>query len=719
MITIRKRRSFMHPVSLLRSGPVRALCLMTLTMVVALAGTIAATADEVWSQEREIAELQRQIEENGWCWTAGPTSVNAVPPEEREGFTGQIPLTPEEIYEILSARAIGELEALPRDELPTSWDWRELGGMTPVKNQRACGSCWAFAAVGALESYYKITTGEQLLFSEKQCIRCNEYGYGCNGGNDDGCYDLWTWFGSVPQSCIPYYYPYEGPCEHSDCEIGARITGTTIVPNGIEYLKTAVMTHPVYIHIRGSGAIQSYTGGCFAGPNEGSDHAVLLCGWDDDACYGNGAWLIKNSWGTGWGESGYGWIQFGTSSLHGPTSLLHLELPPEALVAYRSHEVLGDRDGIILPGAEAQIAVTVTNYASGDASGVTGELTCLTPGVSVIDGTAGFSDMASWESATSAAPHFTIELDPTVDPGTLLEFALVMNSDQAADTSAFYEFVSGYSVIYAEGFEGGDGGWTHGATTGVDDWSRGVPRWLANHWDPKEPASGDFLFGNDLNNYTPAYDGLYPNQSTNYLQSPLIDCTDYHDVHLKFSRWLCAEESRWDIARILVNGTEIWTNPYEGHQLDRSWVPAIHDISAIADDNPSVRIRFELQADQAWKFGGWNVDDVQLISLMDPSGVDRHPSAPLALRLESPNPVLGMAHLQLEIPASATAARVELFDATGRSVRLLHDGDIEPGTHALRWSGCDASGQRLPAGAYYCRATCGTQSSVTQITLVR
>jgi C1A family cysteine protease len=69
----------------------------------------------------------------------------------------------------------------PRDarDIPESWDWRELGGMTPVRSQSECNCAWAFAATGALESLYLITTGEMEDFSEQQCLACNEYGADC------------------------------------------------------------------------------------------------------------------------------------------------------------------------------------------------------------------------------------------------------------------------------------------------------------------------------------------------------------------------------------------------------------------------------------------------------------------------------------------------------------------------------------------------------------
>ena len=108
--------------------------------------------DVGWSEAKELAETRQMIEENGWTWEAGPTGVSALPPSERQKMLGLI----HSQYDDQPRPGEAVLEALPERDLPTSWDWRTLGGTTPAKNQGGCGSCWAFAAVGALESIYKI-----------------------------------------------------------------------------------------------------------------------------------------------------------------------------------------------------------------------------------------------------------------------------------------------------------------------------------------------------------------------------------------------------------------------------------------------------------------------------------------------------------------------------------------------------------------------------------
>ncbi len=670
-------------------------------------------ADEGWSQEKEVAEIRQLIAEHGWDWEAGPTSANSMPPEERGGLLGLIPPA----VETREQRTTGVPTARAGDEIPEWWDWRALGGMTPVKHQGACGSAWAFAAVGALESLYKITTGQQEVFSEKQCINCNEYGYGCAGGSMHGCYELWTWFGAVSSDCIPYQYPLPDTCWQNECDIKARITGTVFVPNTEEDLKTAVMTHPIAVVMHVTTPFTSYTGGCYAGSNGPPNHAILLCGWDNTACGGNGAWLLKNSWGTNWGESGYAWIQFGTSGLQGPSDLLQFEPFPEARVAYRSHEMLEGCNGGLDPNELVEVPVTVTNYAHGEASGIIGRLYSCTPGITVINNTASYPNLGDWESATSLPPHFTVRGDPPQPPGTPAEFLLVMESEQSVDSSRFFDFISPVDIIYENDFEGSTEGWSHDGIQGTDDWQLGDPRTFESHWDPKGPASGDNLFGNDLNTGGWPRDGLYANEFHCYLQSPTINCSGQTGVHLLFRRWLVVEHAPQDLASIQVNGNEIWRNAIGIHQLDRTWVPAVFDISAYADDNPSVQIRFDLETDTYWKFGGWNIDDFQIIATnIDPAAVGHHPLASQTLSISArTNPVTAVTELALTVPRGARAAKVMVLDAEGRIVRVLQDGPIDPGVHQLFWTGRGAAGQTLPAGTYYCRAQCGQQRAVAKV----
>jgi len=682
--------------------------------ILAVAPVPASDSDLPWSEAAELAEIRQQIAEHGWDWEADFTSVSPMTPEERRAMLSYIPADPE----VFEGHASGSLAPLPARDLPAAWDWRTLGGTTTAKNQGGCGSCWAFAAVGALESIYKITTGVTQRFSEQQCLSCNTFEYGCDGGNMVGCYFIWMGFGAVDQTCMPYSGSDAVPCTMQDCEVKARIAGYITVGASATALKTACMEQPVPVVMYAPNSLFYYSTGCYQnGPNYEPNHAVLLCGWDDNACNGIGAWLIKNSWGTGWGQSGFGWIQYNTCSLGGEAALVQFEPFPESRLAYVSHTVLDGLNAAIDPGETAQVAITVRNYGTTTATGIWGVLRSLTPGVTVLDSVASFPNLASWSSGASLGPHFSVRVEAGTQAGTRIELALEMHSDQATDLTAAYDFVSPMEVIYANDFETQSTGWTHGYAGARDDWEWNVPGSLAGFIDPLHASSGTKLWGNDLTMTAGGANCIYANRANTYLESPPIDCAGHTAVHLRFKRWLSVEESLYDVATILVNGTEIWRNPVNANLVDNAWTTQLYDISAAAGGNPAVLVRFALTSDDGLQFGGWNIDDFELLApAIDPMAAGETSPAvgTLALR-SSPNPFGGLTRLELVLERDAASARVEIFDAGGRVVRTLHDGPLTAGTHWLVWNGTDDEGRAQAAGIYYCRARAQGETSTARI----
>ena len=176
-----------------------------------------------------------------------------------------------------------------------------------------------------------------------------------------------------------------------------------------------------------------------------------------------------------------------------------------------------------------------------------------------------------------------------------------------------YSFVVGQQVsIYFEDFDGSsDAGWTHAQVATQDDWQRGAPQGKAG--DPSSAYSGANNWGNDLG--ASGWNGEYQPNVDNWLQAPDIDCSNHTDVRLRFQRWLTVEESQYDVARILVNGLEVWRNPVSGNIIDNAWMEQDLDISQWADGHPAVQLRFEMESDGGLEFGGWNLDDVELYTL--------------------------------------------------------------------------------------------------------
>ncbi len=210
---------------------------------------------------------------------------------------------------------------------PGSWDWRALGGVTSVKNQNPYGTCWAFGTLGSLESMVLINEGGSPDYSAHNVAACannwfyDTYGFSCNtGGNDVIATNYLTQLGTVDESCDTY--PGSCPsisCVNPACSFGKQVTEWIVIPDDINAIKNALMNYgPVitsmYSSFTGFG---SYNGvGCLTHTgSEPSDHCVLIVGWDDAMCDGNGGWIVKNSWGTGWGDNGYFYIEYGNANV--------------------------------------------------------------------------------------------------------------------------------------------------------------------------------------------------------------------------------------------------------------------------------------------------------------------------------------------------------------------------------------------------------------------
>lgn len=202
-------------------------------------------------------------------------------------------------------------------DLPTSVDWRKNGVVTPIKDQGMCGSCWAFASTESVESALAQANGTLLALSPQNLVSCDPNPDHCGGTG--GC------SGSVPELAFDYVktnglateaaWPYksgttsqDGTC-FKDISPAARVSGWVKLKenNYTEVMYALANVGPVAVNVDAI-PMQAYGGGLFTGCSEEDthiDHVVQIVGYGVDKSAGGNYWLLRNSWGTTWGESGY------------------------------------------------------------------------------------------------------------------------------------------------------------------------------------------------------------------------------------------------------------------------------------------------------------------------------------------------------------------------------------------------------------------------------
>jgi C1A family cysteine protease len=258
----------------------------------------------------DLEKVKKAIKEKKAKWEAGETSISKLPEYEIKLRLGAIlddeivlggkPVKPDN-----SANSNGS-------KLPRELDWRDKDRqcwVTPVKDQKGCGGCWAFGSIAQLESVKMIAEGTpdpDLDLSEQYIVSCYN-NHGCSGAYLYTAYDFLRDTGVPDEECYKYLAKDAdtgAPCEDACLQPAlVNIDNWSKLAPDVDALKAAVYENPVtvafyvyedFLYYK-SGVYKHVTGNLLGG------HAVCIVGWNHrQHCF-----IVKNSWGPGWGESGY------------------------------------------------------------------------------------------------------------------------------------------------------------------------------------------------------------------------------------------------------------------------------------------------------------------------------------------------------------------------------------------------------------------------------
>ncbi|XP_022977015.1 low-temperature-induced cysteine proteinase-like [Cucurbita maxima] len=214
------------------------------------------------------------------------------------------------------------------DEVPDSIDWREKGAVAPIKDQGSCGSCWAFSTIAAVEGINQIVTGDLVALSEQELVDCDiSYNEGCNGGLMDYAFEFIINNGGIDTEEDYPYKGYDSTCIQS--KKNARVVSIDdyedVPVNNEKALQKAAAKQVVAVAIEGGGrSFQLYRSGIFTGRcGTDLDHGVNVVGYGSEG--GVDYWIVRNSWGASWGESGYIRMQRNVAS---PKGLCGIAMEP-------------------------------------------------------------------------------------------------------------------------------------------------------------------------------------------------------------------------------------------------------------------------------------------------------------------------------------------------------------------------------------------------------
>ncbi|EGG18656.1 hypothetical protein DFA_04151 [Cavenderia fasciculata] len=223
--------------------------------------------------------------------------------------------------------------------LPTSFDWRTQGAVTPVKDQGQCGSCWSFSTTGNVEGQWFLAGNDLTGLSEQNLVDCSTKNDGCNGGLMPLAYDYIVENNGIDtEASYPYLAIQQKNCQFNPANIGAKIDGYYNVSSNETQMQINLVNNGPLSIAADAAEWQYYKKGIFSGIfgicGKNLDHGILIVGYGQQTTeFGTELfWIIKNSWSTDWGLSGFMLIKRGTGEcgINLAVTSAYVDTPPSS-----------------------------------------------------------------------------------------------------------------------------------------------------------------------------------------------------------------------------------------------------------------------------------------------------------------------------------------------------------------------------------------------------
>jgi len=192
---------------------------------------------------------------------------------------------------------------------PTTFDWRTKGACTSVKDQGQCGSCWAFSATENIESVNQLAGKGLPILGPQQIVDCEKDMYGCGGGWPYAAFNYVTSAGGQDTEASYKYTARDGTCKFNPNTIGAKINKYKSIAKDEKQIQNLLTTVSPFSVCVDAEEWSFYSSGVVTHNNCGRnvDHCVQMVGYDTTGA--TPFWILRNSWGTDWGVSGFIYIE--------------------------------------------------------------------------------------------------------------------------------------------------------------------------------------------------------------------------------------------------------------------------------------------------------------------------------------------------------------------------------------------------------------------------